>query len=156
MIYGHFVHSKSLQLCLTLHGPIDCSPPGSSVHKTLQARILNGLPCPPQGDPPDPGAEPTSPVATALQVDSLPLNLWGSLIDTLLPHFSYSFYWYSVCSKIWEFNILYPSFVTMTWPWDGKNSWKAHGFLSVNHYPRIQKQKLNERLENIKSHIWDS
>ena len=28
------------QSCLTLCGPKDCSPPGSSVHGTLQARIL--------------------------------------------------------------------------------------------------------------------
>ena len=29
-----------VQLCLTLYDPIDCSPPVSSVHGTLQARIL--------------------------------------------------------------------------------------------------------------------
>ena len=28
------------QLCPTLGDPMDCSPPGSSVHGTLQARIL--------------------------------------------------------------------------------------------------------------------
>ena len=28
------------QLCLTLCGPMDCSPPGSSVHGIFQARIL--------------------------------------------------------------------------------------------------------------------
>ena len=28
------------QLCLTLCNPMDCSPPGSSVHGTLQARIV--------------------------------------------------------------------------------------------------------------------
>ena len=28
------------QLCLTLFDPVDCSPPGSSVHGILQARIL--------------------------------------------------------------------------------------------------------------------
>ena len=28
---------------------MDCSPPGSSVHGTLQARILEWLPCPPPG-----------------------------------------------------------------------------------------------------------
>ena len=33
-------HAKSLQLCLTLWDPKDCSPPGSSVHGILQARIL--------------------------------------------------------------------------------------------------------------------
>ena len=30
----------SLQLCLTLWDPMDCSPPGSSVHGILQARTL--------------------------------------------------------------------------------------------------------------------
>ena len=33
----------------------------------------SGLPCPPPGDLPDPGTEPTSSVSPALQVDSLPL-----------------------------------------------------------------------------------
>ena len=32
--------AKSLQLCPTLGSPIDCSPPGSSVHGILQTRIL--------------------------------------------------------------------------------------------------------------------
>ena len=31
---------NSLQSCLTVSSPMDCSPPGSSVHGTLQARIL--------------------------------------------------------------------------------------------------------------------
>ena len=41
------VYAKSLQSCATLCHPIDCSPPGSSVHGILQARILEWLPCPP-------------------------------------------------------------------------------------------------------------
>ena len=32
--------AKSLQSCLTLCNPMDSSPPGSSVHRILQARIL--------------------------------------------------------------------------------------------------------------------
>ena len=32
--------AKSLQLCLTLHDPMDCSLPGSSVHGVFQARVL--------------------------------------------------------------------------------------------------------------------
>ena len=32
--------AKSLQSCLTLCDPVDCSPPGSSVHGILQARVL--------------------------------------------------------------------------------------------------------------------
>ena len=34
------MHSQSLQSCPTLYDPMDCSPPGSSVHGILQARIL--------------------------------------------------------------------------------------------------------------------
>ena len=32
--------SEATQLCPTLCGPMDCSPPGSSVHGIFQARIL--------------------------------------------------------------------------------------------------------------------
>ena len=35
-----------LQLCLTLCNPLDCSPPGSSVHGILQARILEWVAIP--------------------------------------------------------------------------------------------------------------
>ena len=34
------------QLCLTLHDPMDCSLPGSSVHGILQARILEWVAMP--------------------------------------------------------------------------------------------------------------
>ena len=37
------VKVKVVQLCLTLCDPMDCSPPGSSVHGILQARILEGV-----------------------------------------------------------------------------------------------------------------
>ena len=32
--------SEVAQPCRTLCNPVDCSPPGSSIHGTLQARIL--------------------------------------------------------------------------------------------------------------------
>ena len=32
--------AKSPQLCSTFCDPMDCSPPGSSVHGILQARVL--------------------------------------------------------------------------------------------------------------------
>ena len=38
-----YVCAKSLQLCLILFDPIDCSPPGSSVHGILQARTLEWI-----------------------------------------------------------------------------------------------------------------
>ena len=38
--------AKSLQSCPTLFNPMDCSPPGSSVHVILQARILKWVAMP--------------------------------------------------------------------------------------------------------------
>ena len=32
--------AKPLHLCLTLHDPMDCSVPGSSIHGIFQARVL--------------------------------------------------------------------------------------------------------------------
>ena len=40
------MHAKSLQLCLTLCDPTDCSPAGSSVHGILQARTLGWVAMP--------------------------------------------------------------------------------------------------------------
>ena len=37
---------QSLQLCLTPCDPMDCSPPGSSVHGTLQAKTLEWVAMP--------------------------------------------------------------------------------------------------------------
>ena len=36
----HESESEVAQLCATLHDPMDCSPPGSSVHGIFQARVL--------------------------------------------------------------------------------------------------------------------
>ena len=57
MAHYAWVHAKSLQSCPTLCNPMDCSPPGSSVHGTRQ-EYWGGLPCPPSGDFPDTGTEP--------------------------------------------------------------------------------------------------
>ena len=47
-------HHGCVQLFVTLW---TVSPPGSSVHRILQARILEWSPCPPTGDLTDPGIE---------------------------------------------------------------------------------------------------
>ena len=39
---------------------------------------MSGLPRPPSGDLPNPGIEPTSPMARVLQADSLQLSHWGN------------------------------------------------------------------------------
>ena len=63
------VCTKSLQSHVTLCYPVDCSQPGSSVH---------GLLCLSPEDLLNPGIKPESPLAPALQADSLPLSHWGS------------------------------------------------------------------------------
>ena len=40
------MHAKLLQSCPTLCDPMDCSPPGSSVHEIVQARILEWVAIP--------------------------------------------------------------------------------------------------------------
>ena len=67
------VKMKVAQSCLTLCHPMDCSLPSSSVHRILQARILE-YPFPSSGDLPNPGTEAGSPT---LQADSLPSETPG-------------------------------------------------------------------------------
>ena len=54
------------QSCLTLCNPTDCSPPGSSVHGILQARILEWVAMPSSKGSSLPRIKPTSPVFPAL------------------------------------------------------------------------------------------
>ena len=74
------MHAKSLQSCLTLCDPMDCSPPGSSVHGILQARILEWVAMPPPGGLPNPGIEPMSLMSPALAGRFLiPSTTWEAL-----------------------------------------------------------------------------
>ena len=96
-ILYHLSHQGSpnntlvFQSCLTLCDPVDYSPPGSSVHGILQARILGWvfwvgkIPWKTSrgssGDLPNPGIDPRSP---ALQADSLLSESSGMCIETLV------------------------------------------------------------------------
>ena len=66
--------SEVAQSCLTLSNPMDCSLPGSSVHEILRQEYWNGLSCPPLGDLPNPGIEPTSFMSPALTSGFLTTN----------------------------------------------------------------------------------
>ena len=57
------------QSCPTLCNPMDCSPPGSSLHGTPQTRILKWVAIPFSKGSSGPGIKPGS---STLQVDSLP------------------------------------------------------------------------------------
>ena len=60
------VHAKSLQSCPTLCDPMDCSPPGSSVHGILQARILEWVAMPSSRESSNPGIKPMSLISPIL------------------------------------------------------------------------------------------
>ena len=67
------------QSCPTLCDPMDCSLPGSSVYRILQARIVEWFTFPSPGALPDPGIEPRSPALQADSSQSEPPGkpLWG-------------------------------------------------------------------------------
>ena len=56
----------SAQSCLTLCGPMDCSPTVTSVHRIARQEYWSGLPFPTPGDLPDPWIETVSLVSPAL------------------------------------------------------------------------------------------
>ena len=80
--YGNHacMHAKSLQYVRLFATPwtVACQAP-LSIGLSRQ-EYYSGLPCPPPGDLPDSGIKPTSPVASALQADSLPLVPPGKLL----------------------------------------------------------------------------
>ena len=74
------VHAQSLsKSCLTLCGPMDCSPPGSSIHGISQARILEWVAISSPEDLPDPGIKPRFPT---FQADALTSEPPGKLKRT--------------------------------------------------------------------------
>ena len=55
-VLGMISQFSHVQLC----DPVDCSPPGSSVHGIFQEEYWSGLPWAPPEDLPNPGIEPKS------------------------------------------------------------------------------------------------
>ena len=74
--------AQSLQSSPTLCNPMGCSPPGSSVHGLLQARIPEWVAMPSSGDLPDPGIEPVFLMSPALTDGLLTASTtWEALWD---------------------------------------------------------------------------
>ena len=81
-----------------LCNPTDCSPPGSSVHGILQARILEWAVIPPPGDHPNPEMEPEPLTPPALARESLTNSstMWEALLQQVVSE------WKSL-SHVWLF-----------------------------------------------------
>ena len=65
MFFSALYESEVSQSYPTLSNPIDCSPPGSSVHGIFQQEYWSELPFPSPGDLPYPGLELRSPTLQA-------------------------------------------------------------------------------------------
>ena len=72
------------KLCPSLWDPMDYSPPGSSVHGILQARLLEWAAVPSSRDLPDPGIKPESLTSPASGGGSLPLESPGKHVHVQL------------------------------------------------------------------------
>ena len=76
------------QLCPTICDPEDCSPPGSSLHGILQARILEwgAIPCP------GPGIKSASPALKADSLLSEPRGKPSGILNCFLKEFTDTYY----------------------------------------------------------------
>ena len=74
--HTHTRVSEVSQSCPTLHDPMDCSPPGSSVHEIFQARVLEWVDISFSRGSSDPGIKPRAP---SLRADALPSETPGKL-----------------------------------------------------------------------------
>ena len=80
-----------LQSHLTFCNSMDCSPPGSSVHRISRQENWSGLPCPPQGDFPSPGFEPEFLMSPALAGGFFTTSaIWEAYIYTHIHTYIYT------------------------------------------------------------------
>ena len=93
------------QSCLTLHDPMDCSPPGSCVHGYSPGKNTGEV-CPLPGDLPNLGIKPRSP---ALQADSLLSEPPGKPIHTV--YFIHAVYYktHTYCILYKETILIFPT-----------------------------------------------
>ena len=97
----------SLQSCLTLWDPVDCSLPGSTVMRFSRQEYWSGLPCSSSGDLPNPEVELPSLKSPALPEGSLPLVPPGKSIAWTA---SFNFWPYnllSICLWVLYLNLTY-------------------------------------------------
>ena len=82
---SHLVTYLVTQSCPTLCNPVDCSPPDSSVHAILQARILEWVAIPFSRGLPKQGIKPGSP---ALHADFLSSEPPSPILESLIHSFT--------------------------------------------------------------------
>ena len=116
--------SEVTQSYLTLWDPVDCSPPGSSVHGILQARVLEWVAIPSPGDLPNPGIKPRSPT---LQADALPskqpAKCWTIRVQQITSAFQASFLREVAASELTETSWLWKKTARTKFPRTEQTGW---------------------------------
>ena len=88
-----------IKLCMTLCNPLDCSPPGSSVHGISQARTVVLL-FPFQEDFPNPDQTNVSYMDRRILYCWATREDWYNVCDTILSIGSLKRYWIKFCQEI--------------------------------------------------------
>ena len=102
-------YAKLLSSCPTLCDPVDCSPPGSSVHGILQARILEWVPCPPPGDIPNPGIKTASLRSPAVAGGFFTTGaIWKGHLSCEEPGKNPVALWYGLCDATFHSSLVTP------------------------------------------------
>ena len=86
------LHAKLLQSCLTLYNPLNHSPPGSSVHGILQARIVEWVALLTFRRSSRPRDQTHTPYVSHWQAGSLPLVPPGKPQNMVLVDSKFSFF----------------------------------------------------------------
>ena len=81
---GYVKYGSVARSCPTLCDPVDCSPPGSSVHRISRQEYWSGLPFSPPEHLPNPGMEATSSAFPALAGWILYTKPLGSHVKCML------------------------------------------------------------------------
>ena len=104
------INAKSFQSCLILCNPIDCSPPSSSVHGILQARILKWAATPSSRRSSQPRDRTHISYVIALAAGSLPLYMYILYFLIFFPLWFITGYEHSsLCYTVGLF--IYPSYM---------------------------------------------
>ena len=119
--------AKSLQLCPTLCDPMDHSPPGSSVHGILQARILQWVAMPSSRGSSNPGIKPSYLLSPALAG------------------------WFFTTSATWEACVY---IYVCTHPWKGMNL-NLNQMRWMNLEPVTQWSELEKNKYCINAYVWN-
>ena len=131
---------------------MDCSPPGSSVHRILQPRILEWFTCPPPGDLPNSGIEPASLIFPLVAGRILTTSRLGSLRTSLKVSASLVLSNRSVMSKTFAASWTVAHQAPLSMEFSRQEYW----LLLLHHFSRVRLCVTHRRQATRLPCPWDS